>query len=189
MNAISRLQRRALAAAVTCAAVLMPAAALAATGHPAAPAVSAAPKCGLSDLSVWLGIPGDSAAGSTFYQLEMSNISNHTCTLFGFPGMSAVALGGAQLGSAATRDHGDPTSLVTLAHGATAHAVLRIVDAGFFPPSTCHPTNAIGLKVFPPNDTKAAIIGFKFKACQTKGPKFLSVRTTVTGTGIPNFSH
>jgi uncharacterized protein DUF4232 len=189
MNPTSRLHRRALAAAVACAAVLTPAAALAAPAHPAAPATAAAPKCALPDLSVWLGIPGDSAAGSTFYQLEMSNVSNHPCTLIGFPGVSAVGPGGHQLGSAATRDHGDTKQLVTLARGGTAHAVPRIVDAGFFQPSACHPKNAIGLRVFPPNDTRSAIVGFTFKACQTKGPKFLSVRVTVAGTGIPTFSH
>jgi hypothetical protein len=189
MNLTSRLPRRAFAAVVACAAILLPATALAAPAHPAAPATSAAPKCALSDLSVWLGIPGDSAAGSTFYQLEMSNISHHSCTLIGFPGVSAVGLGGHQLGSAATRDHGDPKLLVTLRRGDTAHAVLQIVDAGLFQPSACHPKNAIGLRVFPPNDAKSAIVGFTFKACQAKGPKFLSVRVTVAGTGVPNFSH
>lgn len=189
MSPTSRLTRRALAAAVACAAILLPATALAAPAHPATAATSAAPKCALSDLSVWLGIPGDSAAGSTFYQLEMSNISNHNCTLIGFPGVSAVGLGGHQLGSAATRDHGDPKLLVTLRRGDTAHAVLRIVDTGLFQPSACHPKNAIGLRVFPPNDAKSAVVGFKLRACQTKGPKFLSVRVTVAGTGVPNFSH
>jgi hypothetical protein len=189
MNPISRMQRRVLAAAVGCAAILLPATALAAPGHGAATAATATPACKTSQLSVWMGIPGDSASGSSFFQLEMSNISSKTCTLFGFPGVSAVGLGGVQLGSAATRDHGDATKLVTLHRGDTAHAVLRIVDAGFFPPSSCHPKNAIGLKVFPPNTTSADTVGFKFKACQTKGPKFLSVRTTVTGTGIPLFSH
>ncbi|HEY7430542.1 MAG TPA: DUF4232 domain-containing protein [Streptosporangiaceae bacterium] len=174
---------------MACAAILLPATALAAPGHPAAPAAAAAPKCALSDLSVWLGIPGDSAAGSTFYQLEMSNISKHSCTLIGFPGVSAVGLGGHQLGSAATRDHSDPKHLVTLGTGGTAHAVLQIVDAGVFQPSACHPKNAIGLRVFPPNDARSEVIGFTFKACQTKGPKFLSVRVTRAGTGIPNFSH
>jgi hypothetical protein len=189
MKTISRAWRRVLAAAVTCTAILMPAAALAAPGHQAAAATSATPKCGLSDLRIWLGIPGDSAAGTTFEQLELSNISKHSCTLIGFPGVSAVGLGGHQLGSAAVRDHTDKKLLVTLARGATAHAVIGLTDPGFFPASACHPANAIGLRVFPPNDTKSTVVGFSFKACKTKGPKFLSTGTTVKGTGIPGFSH
>jgi hypothetical protein len=51
--------------------------------------------------------------------------------------------------------------LVTLRRGDTAHAVVRIVDAGFFQPSACHPKNAIGLRVFPPYDAKSAVAGFK----------------------------
>ncbi len=189
MNPFSRTQRRVAAAAITCAAILTPAAALAAPGHPAAPAVTAAaPKCATADLRVWLGIPGDSAAGQTAYQLELSNISNHTCTLFGFPGVSAVGPGGVQLGSPAVRDHADPTLLVTLGHAATAHVFLRIVDVAFFPPTTCNPANAVGLKVFPPNDSVAAMVPFAFKACKKTGDKFLFVRTTVAHTGIPGFS-
>jgi hypothetical protein len=186
MSLINRRQRRLALVAAACAVVLSPAAALAAAGHPAAaPAVSS---CATSDLRVWLGIPGDGAAGTTAYQLELSNVSSHTCTLMGYPGVSAVAMGEQQLGSPATRDASDPTLLVTLAPGATAHVFLEIVDTAFLPPATCHPTSAIGLKVYPPNDTTATVVPFSFQACKKAGPVFLTVRTTVTGTGIPAFS-
>ncbi len=189
MNMISRTVRRAAVATATCAVVLAPAAALAASAHPAASparAVSAAPRCATSDLTVWLGIPGEGAAGSVFYQLELSNTSHHTCTLFGFPGVSAVGLGGTQLGSPATRDSGDPEKLVTLSRGATAHVLLRIVNVSVL--SGCQAANAIGLRVFPPGATTATVVSFPFQACKNKGPKFLSVRVTVTRTGIPGFS-
>jgi hypothetical protein len=189
MNPISRTRRRVTAVAMTCAAILMPAAALAAPGQPAAPAKAAAPKCATSDLTAWIGVPGDGAAGTTAYQLELSNTSHHTCTLLGFPGVSAVGLGGHQLGRAAGRDHSDPAHLVTLRRGATAHVLLLIVDVAFFSASACHPANAIGLKVFPPNDRSATVVSFPFKACKKTGPRFLTVRATVAGTGIPGFSH
>ncbi len=188
MSPISCAQRWIAAAAMTCAAVLMPAVALAAPAQPAAPAAAAVPGCATSNLRAWLGVPGDSAAGTTVYQLELSNISHHACTLSGFPGVSAVGLGGHQLGSAARRDHSDPTRLVTLSRGATAHVFLMIADVAFFPASACHPANAIGLRVFPPNARTATVVPFSFRACKKKGPKFLTVRTTVTGTGIPGFS-
>jgi hypothetical protein len=174
------------AAGIACAAILTPAAAMAAPAHPAATA--AAPACTTSRLRVWLGIPGDSAAGHTAYQLEMSNISGRACRLLGFPGVSAVAAGGAQLGTPAARDHADPTRLVTLGRGATAHVFLLITDVAFFPPAACHPANAIGLKVFPPNTRTATVVFFSFRACARQGPVFLMVRTTVAGTGIPGFS-
>lgn len=188
MSLIIRKHWRTAAAALAATAILTPAAALAAPAHHAGPAAAATPQCATSSLRVWLGIPGDSASGTTAYELELSNISSQTCTLFGFPGVSAVAAGGAQLGSPASRDNTDPTLLVTLSPRATAHVFLLIRNVAFFPPGTCQTANAIGLRVYPPNNTAATIVGFPFKACANKGPVFLTVRTTVAGTGIPGFS-
>jgi hypothetical protein len=192
MKRIGSRQWRIAAAGIACGALLAPAAALASTTHSAAhqdaaPA-AAAPGCATANLRVWLGVPGSSASGRTAYQLELSNISSHTCTLSGFPGVSAVAAGGQQLGSPAARDHTDPTRLVTLGRGATAHVFLVITDVAFLSPAACHPANAIGLRVFPPDNRAATVVDFPFQACAKKGPIFLVVRTTVTGTGIPGFS-
>src|SRR5215470_16980874 len=156
--------------------------ALAAPADHARPNAASSPQCATSNLRVWMGVPGEGAAGSIYYELELSNVSSHTCTLFGFPGVSAVGLGGGQLGSPASRDHSDPSLLVTLSPGATAHVLLKIVAVGLFPPTTCQPTKAIGLKVYPPNNTAATIVGFPFQACAKSGPVFLTVRTTVAGT-------
>jgi Domain of unknown function (DUF4232) len=187
MTQISRRQWRMTVAGMACAAILTPATALAAPAHPAARTV-ATPACATSDLRAWLGIPGEGALGTTAYQLELSDISRHACTLSGFPGVSAVAAGGQQLGSPAARDHFDPTRLVTLRRGATAHVFLRITNVAFLPAAACHPADAIGLKVFPPGQRTATVISFSFRACAKKGPVFLTVRTTVAGTGIPGFS-
>jgi len=162
--------------------------ALAAPAHHARPAAASAPQCTTSHLRVWLGVPGEGALGSTYYQLELSNVSSHTCTLFGFPGVSAVGSGGGQLGSPASRDHTDPALRVTLAPGATAHVLLKITNVVVFSTTTCQPVNAMGLKVYPPNNTAATIVDFPFQACAKSGPVFLTVRTTVAGTGIPAFS-
>ncbi len=102
---------------------------------------------------MWLGLPGDGDAGSTFYQLELSNTSGRTCTVYGFPGVSAIGRGGGQLGSAASRDYADLSRLVTLRRGATAHVLLRIVDVANFPAASCDPGTAVGLRVYPPNDS------------------------------------
>ena len=198
MQFTTRAVRRGLAAfAITGAAVLVPTVALAAPGGPAAPirpaaavqpAASAAPRCATGALTVWLGIPGDGTAGSTFFQLELSNTSGRACTLYGFPGVSAIGPGGHQLGRAAARDHADPVRLVTLRRGATAHVLLRIVDVANFPAASCDPASAVALRVYPPNDRRSVEVPFSFQACRKSGPVFLDVRTTVGGAGIPGFS-
>jgi len=137
---------------------------------------------------VWLGVPGNGTAGSTYDQLELSNISARTCTLYGFPGVSAAGPDGRQLGTAASRDYSDPIRLVTLRPGATAHAVLRLVDVGNFPPAACRPATALGLRVYPPNDRRPVVLPYPFPACRKTGPVYLYVRTTAGGTGIPGFS-
>jgi hypothetical protein len=193
MQFTTRAARRGLAAfAVTCAAVLVPTAAVAAPGGPAdaaRPAAAVAPRCATGALTVWLGFPGDGAAGSTFYQLELSNTAGPTCTLYGFPGVSAIGRNGGQLGRAASRDHADRIRLVTLRRGATAHVLLRIVDVANFPAASCDPGTAVGLRVYPPNDRRSVEVPFSFRACRKGGPVFLDVRTTVSGAGIPGFSH
>jgi Domain of unknown function (DUF4232) len=192
MKLTTRTVRRGLAAfAVTCAAAAIPTAALAAPGGRAEavrPATAAAPGCGTGQLTVWLGIPGDGAAGSTYYELELSNTSGKTCTLYGYPGVSAVGKNGRQLGRAASRDHADPVRLVTLGRGATAHVLLKLVDVGNFPASSCDPAAAVALRVYPPNTRRSVEVPFSFQACRKGGPVFLYVRTTVGGTGIPGFS-
>ncbi len=163
---------------MTCGAALAPAAVLAATISLAAPAAAAAsaPGCASTGLVVWLDTQGNGAAGSVYYKLQFTNLSSHACTLRGYPGVSAVDLSGHQLGSAASRDNARKPRLVTLAHGATATAVLRIVEAGNFPSATCHQVTAAGLRVYPPNRATSKVIPFPFAACSRTGPVYLSVR-------------
>jgi Protein of unknown function (DUF4232) len=169
------------AAALACATALAPVAALAATTSPAAPTRAAAagstPRCATYGLVVWLDTQGNGAAGSTYYNLKLTNLSGHACTLFGYPGVSAVNLGGHQFGSAASRDNSHRPRLVSLASGATATVVLRIVDADNFPASTCRQVTAAGLRVYPPNQTAAKMIPFPFRACSRTGPVYLSVQS------------
>jgi Protein of unknown function (DUF4232) len=196
MKPTTRAARRGLAAlALTCTAAVIPTAALAASGSPAKPAAAARsaaaavpPRCGTGALTAWLGIPGDGYAGGVVYQLELSNTSTHACTLYGYPGVSALAPGGHQLGHAAGRGPASANRLVTLGRGATAHAVLQITDVANFPPSSCGETTAVALRVYPPGATRSLEIPFTFQACSKSGPVYLHVGTTEGGTGIPGFS-
>ena len=149
LHAPTATRRILSAAAVACAAALVPAAALASPGTHAAPARTTTPSCATSGLDVWMNTQGNGALGTTYYHLEITNLSGSTCTLFGYPGVSGVTLTGTQLGSAASRNGSTPHT-VTLANGATAHALLGIVEAGNFPASQCGPVTAAGLRVYPP---------------------------------------
>jgi len=182
-------QRKFQALAATAIAAGAVAAVVPAVAASASPTAAATPRCGNSAVRAWLGVPGDGAAGSTYYQLELSNISGHACTLYGYPGVSAIGPGGVQLGSAAGRSAGDPERVVTLAKGATAHVLLQVTDTGVYSKSACEPKSAVGLKVYPPNDTAAQTVPFTFSACSKKGPVYLHVRVTVAGTGIPGYSN
>jgi hypothetical protein len=151
--------------------------AAAAAAGPAGAAQATTPRCATSGLVVWLDTRGDGAAGSVFYRLKFTNLSRRTCTLTGYPGVSAVDLRGRRLGTPAGRDPARPVRTVRLAPRATASTVLQIVSADNFPRARCRQTTAAGLRVFPPNQTKAKIVPFPFRACARSGPVFLQVRT------------
>jgi hypothetical protein len=162
------------ATTATCAAALVPAAALASPSSHAAAARTVTPSCATSGLDVWLDTQGNGTLGTTYFDLEFTNLSGNTCTLFGYPGVSGVTLTGTQLGSAASRNGATPHT-VTLANGATAHALLGIVEAGNFPVSKCRPVTAAGLRAYPPNQTQSRVVPFPFPACSKSGPIYLNI--------------
>jgi hypothetical protein len=165
--------RMVAAGAATCAAFLVPGAALASPGSPSGARV-ATPACATSGLDVWLDTQGNSAAGTIYYDLEFTNLSGSTCTLFGYPGVSGTNLAGTQLGSPAARIGATP-STVTLANGATATALVGIVEPGILPASQCGPATAAGLRVYPPGQTQARRVPFPFGACSKAGPGYLKI--------------
>ena len=171
---VSTTARRILAAAaVTCAAALAPAAALASPGsHAGAAPAATTPPCATSGLDVWLNTQGSGASGKTFYFLEFTNLSGRSCHLFGYPGVSGVTLGGTQIGSPAARYSNNPHT-VTLANGATTHALVGVVNAGVIPPAQCHPVTASGLRVYPPNQTQSRVVTYPFPACSASGRIYL----------------
>jgi hypothetical protein len=187
-----RVRRGIAATAIASTAVLLPAIALASPGSSAAPTNTAIPaaahRCYASELTVWLGSPGNGTAGATYYDLEISNTSRATCTLYGYPGVSADS-GGRQLGSAAGRDHTRPSTLLTLRPGGTAHAFLEITEVGNYSPSACKPVNAQLLRVYAPGDYNSLNMPFQgsFGACRRRGPVYLHVTALIAGTGIPGY--
>lgn len=198
MKLTTRARRRTMiAAAIASAAILLPAVALASSAGSgsasgaAQPRAAAYPRCARSWLTSWIGIPGDATAGSTYYQLELSNISSRTCKLNGFPAVIALRNHRRQIGNSSGHIAGHTDQNVVLQPQQTAHAVLQIIDVGNLPSAACDPTTANALRVIAPFDTASMKIPFPFtfRACSRQGPNFLYVSRVIAGTGIPGYSH
>jgi hypothetical protein len=107
---------------------------------------------------------GSGAAGSTYYNLTLKNISKHTCKIGGFAGVSYRNAKGQEVGAAATRE-GSAHGFVTLQPGQSAKAQFREVDPLDWPASTCHLEKTTGLRVYPPNQRVRLVIKQKGEAC------------------------
>jgi hypothetical protein len=128
---------------------------------------------------------GNGAAGSVFYNLQLTNLSRRVCTVRGYPGVSAVTLAGSQIGPAASREASQRPRTVTLAPGASATAVVRIVQAGDFSAAACRETTAAGLRVFPPGQRSSRLVPFPFRTCAAAHVRVLSVRSLQPAQGGP----
>ena len=164
-----------------------------ATGSPASPAnpapVSSSPSsasgpapCPTSSLGVKLGL-AQGAAGSAYQVIDFANLSNVTCTLYGYPGVSAGnGQPLTQVGLAASEVPTPPRELVTLAPGGVANALLRIVDAGNYPGSRCSMTPTHLLRIYPPNQTAPVYLHYSTQMC-AKPVQTLSVTVVQPGSG------
>lgn len=188
------LRRLVPVSAMACGVALAMTAALPAKASPASPTrahrTTVVPGCTTSGLVIWLDTKGGSTAGSTYYHLEFTNLSGHTCSLYGYPGVSAVDLAGHQLGGAATWDTGIRPTHVTLASGTnlspigsgdTATVILRITDVWNYPSPTCDQVTAAGLRVYAPDQAAAKIVPFPFTGCLRTGPAYLQVEAVQEG--------
>ena len=158
--------------------------------------------CAASGLDAWVGlgttrstsIPGNGhhvQADTTYYTLEFTNISARSCSLYGYPEVSAYAgsqVAGTQIGSPAAQDPTIRPQPVTLAPGATAHSVLRVTGTDQFQPTACVRVTAPELRVMLPQQGlrgRPALVPIALSACSRKGPKFLSVQAIQPRPGIP----
>ena len=93
MNYFSITARRvaAIAAGVAATGLIVATAAFATTSSGAArTSADSVPACTAFGLGAWVAVgQGNGAAGTIYYPLEFTNLSGHTCSLFGFPGVSA----------------------------------------------------------------------------------------------------
>ena len=151
-------------------------AAVSSPGAARAPAASI-PRCTAGDLGVWLAVnQGNGAAGTIYYPLEFTNLSGHTCYLYGYPGVSAIDHTGRQLGSPASWGSLAGARIVNLAPGATAHTILAYHDAAVTTEPGCYPVNSAAfLRVYPPGQRSYTFAAFSFEACSHAGPIWMSI--------------
>ena len=138
--------------------------------------------CPTSSLQVKQGV-SQGYAGGVYVVIDFTNTSGSTCTLYGYPGVSLVS--GPpymQIGLAAKRSTSTPKTLVTLAPGATANALLQIVDALNYPSASCGPAKATALKVYPPNQTVPVYLPNTSNGC-TKPVQILYIGAVRPGSG------
>lgn len=146
-----------------------------------ASAATTVPECSAANLATWVSADqGDGAAGSVYYPLEFTNISGESCSLEGFPQVSAVDSTGRQLGDAASPSRSFTPKKVVLAAGATAHAVLQWSDAAVYT-SGCKPEAATVLKVVVPGQHDARYAMFDLDSCRLTGTVYLLVQPIQPG--------
>jgi Protein of unknown function (DUF4232) len=148
-------------------------------------AATTIPACRAADLGVWVAVEqGNGTAGSIYLPLQFTNLSRHTCSLRGFPGVSAVNRNGQQLGSPAGWSHVTRARTVFLAPGATAHTLLQYSDVEVTTAPGCDPVPAaFELRVYPPGQYSATYAAFDLQVCSHAGPVYMRVGPIVPGVG------
>ncbi|WP_333771610.1 DUF4232 domain-containing protein [Streptomyces sp. IBSBF 2435] len=107
----------------------------------------------------------NSGAGSTMFELVFQNTGSAPCTLHGYPGVSFVTSGNAQLGKAAART-GGATPVVTLIPNAHAYVDVRTVNGvGGYDPAACKLTKVPALRIYPPNQKQSVNIAWNQEEC------------------------
>lgn len=179
MRLIHRARTRIVAAMAVCAAAaLLPTVAFA---SPARHASAAPPRCREARTLVWLALAPEGAAGIIYYPVEFTNLGAHACSLYGFPGVSAINKSGHQIGPPASRAAFSHQP-VTLGPGQTAFARLGITQPGII--GGCRAATAAGLRVYPPSQKSATRVeSFTFPACTNK--VFMYIYPVQAGIGVP----
>jgi hypothetical protein len=142
-------------------------------------AATSLPRCSVGGLDIWLDTNADVGAGNALYRLELTNLTGHTCTLTGYPSVSAVNLGvgsdQVNIGSPASRWPTPKPTTVRLVAGATAYASLQIAVAYNYSAAACDLVTAAGVRVGVEGEAGTKLAWFPFPACKKTGPNILSV--------------
>ncbi len=122
------------------------------------------------------------AGGSSYYSINLTNMSGQDCVLSGYPRVAFVsAPGGHRLGAAAGRDPAYRARRVILRPGCDAHARLRASTSADYPGPVCHPVAARWLRVYLPAATVALYAGFDGSTCTVAAARVLSISRLLPG--------
>lgn len=156
-------------------------------GSAASASASALTGCRAAGLRVTLDArAAGAAAGSMYIPIDFTNTSGTGCRLDGYPGVTfATRMSGGQIGAGADQDRTAAPRRVILAPGGTAHAWLRVTDAGNYPAAQCHPMTAAGLRILAPGQPGLSYVPHAFVACAAAmhGSALLSVQPVEPGRG------
>src|SRR5215469_4438440 len=125
---------------------------------------------------------GDSqgAAGTIYEVINLTNTSNATCTLYGYPGVSFVtSVGGSEVGKPATKNPVVAKTLVTLVPGGQAAFLLGVHDVGAFP--SCKIVNVDWLRIYPPGDYGSINVQDKSQVCSNMDLAIMDVSPVRAG--------
>jgi hypothetical protein len=139
-------------------------------------------RCASSGLRISLGRGARVTTVVTRYPLDFTNVSGASCTLAGYPEVTAYQGNQVPVGATAGRDQSVAARSIVLAPGQTAHATL---DAAV-PAARCGPVRATGLRVVTPGQKGARYVRRPLTACTAVAPdgqEYLRVRAIQAGTG------
>ena len=142
--------------------------------------------CATSGLQAWLGLGTAATTEGTYYTLEFTNVSDRTCSLFGYPDVSAyrdTPKVRGPIGSAAAHDTSVRPKPVMLAPGATAHAGLRVTVSA--QSAICVQVTAEELRIALPRQARPAFVPAHIPVCSQKGQVSLSVQAIQARPGVP----
>lgn len=149
------------------------------TGSPVSQSAAAAPRCHTSELRAKIGRPSP-GAGQRNFPIVLTNTTDRTCTVRGYPGAAFVDASGKQLGPDPKRSPDTPTS-VSLAPGRSAWAGLSFASPEISGARTAVPD---ALLVTPPDERDPLKVAWTAGEVPVAGNES-SVRLTVfqPGTG------
>jgi hypothetical protein len=127
-------------------------------GTGATTAAAGPASCGNAALQVSWGY-GSQSAPQQYSAINFVNVSDQTCTLYGYPGL-AIKVDGTVINAARTLDGAEPPlkspQLVTLAPGGKAYAIAQWELAT--PGHTCYPTGTGTFEATAPNTTRTFVL-------------------------------
>jgi hypothetical protein len=126
-------------------------------------------------------------AGSIYSVIVFKNLSNVSCTLYGFPGVAVSRGLPIKLVGATAAEDSTSRELVTLPPHGYAHANLRMTALADFPDRCRNRVTVHWLQVIPPNQVAPLYLPFqptfRIQACQDSSNRTMTVSAVRPGKG------